>query len=96
MGMTKDDLSRPYLLDVCAAGTVHIRGPGDAKVKGTLPVFSADTEEQAKIIRVTHCRLARDGSGLYALNETPQSIDDLANVSDMFRATRAKLIAAKA
>lgn len=74
--MTADDLSRPVLIDACAAGSLHIRDRGAPMVKGTLPVFSTATREEAESLRVFLCRLARDGSGLYFLNERPRSPDD--------------------
>lgn len=85
MPMIRQDLSRAYVLTVCANGTVHIKDPGSAPVDGTLPVFSTSTREEAEGLRVLHCKLARDGSGLYFLNEPPKDVDDLGRVSDLFR-----------
>lgn len=94
MGMQKDDLGRQYFVDVDAAGFAFVRERGSGKSPhGALPVFSTDTHEQAKMLIVTHCRLARDGSGLYRLNNPPQSVQDLGEVSDLLRATYAKLAA---
>jgi hypothetical protein len=92
MGMTKDDLGRRFLLDVCANGSVHIRERGRpiSAVDALLPVYSTDTHEEAVTIRVRHCKLARDGSGLYFLNESPRDVSDLARVSDLFRETHRK------
>lgn len=83
------DLERDWFLDVCAAGSVHIRQRGKRPRRKTmlLPVFSTDTEYQASMLRVMHCRLARDGSGLYHLNEPPTGIDDLPRIAAMFRAS---------
>lgn len=93
--MNVNDLSRSYFLDVCAAGTVHIRKRGrkQAMGGGMLPVFSTDTKDQAEQLRVLHCRLDRYGSGLYTLNDPPKSMDDLDRVSDLFRASYAKALA---
>ena len=93
--MNLNDLSRKYMISVCAAGSFHIREPGAKSVKGTLPVFSTDTREEAESLRVYHCRLARDGSGLYFLNEPPAGVEGLAVVSSMLRASWEKRRAAQ-
>ena len=85
MPMIRDDLSRSFYLDVCAMGSVHIREKGQPIQDGLLPVFSTDTHDEAHELRVRYCRLARDGSGLYHLNERPESVEDLGRVSEMFR-----------
>jgi len=91
MAMTRDDLSRRYLMTVCALGSVHIHELGASPVEGTLPVFSTHTREEAESLRVQHCRLARDGSGLYHLNEPPKDVRDLGRVSDTFRQSYARM-----
>lgn len=83
--MLKEDLSRPFLIFVCAAGTVHIVEMGSRPPEGTLPVFSTQTREEAERLRVRHCRLARDGSGLYTLLVPPQSVEEMGAISEMFR-----------
>lgn len=102
MSMIKSDLSRRFFLDVCAAGTVHIRergSPGGA-AEGVLPVFSTDTWDEANALRVRHCRLARDGSGLYTLNNPPEpgadAMEYLGGVSKLFRATYAETLGRRA
>jgi len=85
MSMQPNDLGRAFTLWVDAAGCVTVATKGRA-VKGSLPVFSTDTHEQANGLRVRFCRLARDGSGLYFLNNPPKEVEDLGAVSDMFRA----------
>lgn len=87
---TKDDLSRRFFLDVTQSGHVFIRergGKQSGKLNGALPVYSVDTAEEAEQLRVRHCRLAKDGSGLYQLNEFSGDVHDLFAVGDMFRAT---------
>ena len=81
-------LSRRYLLDVTASGYVFIRKRGDgASPHGGLPVFSTDTEEEAKSLIVRNCRLARDDSGLYRLNEFKEDdVSELDRVTDLFKA----------
>lgn len=79
--------SRRYVIDCCANGSLHIRRRGQRMPQGLLPVFSTDTEEEAKTLRVRHCKLARDGSDLYHLNERPKGIEDLPNVTATLRAT---------
>lgn len=85
MAMMREDLGRNFYLDVCANGSVHIREKGHQIEDGLLPVFSTDTHEEAEKLRVRHCRLARDGSGLYFLSVPPQGVEDLGRVSDLFR-----------
>lgn len=84
MPMIASDLGRRVTLWVDAAGCVSLADKGVA-VRGSLPVFSTDTQEQAEQIRVRFCRLARDGSGLYFLNEPPATVEGLGDVSEMFR-----------
>jgi hypothetical protein len=84
--ITKTDLSRRFFLDVTQSGHVFIRQRG-RKPNGALPVYSTDTAEEAEQIRVRHCHLARDGSGLYRLNEFAGDIEDLFKVGALFRAT---------
>lgn len=85
-------MGKPWILDVDAAGNVTVRAQG-AKNRGGLPVFSTDTEAQASFLVVTHCKLARDGSGIYTLNRPPQSVDELADVAELFASTRARMVA---
>lgn len=90
MGMQKDDLSRSLFLDVTKDGAVFVRMRGTAADAG-LPVFSVDTRKEGETLIVRHCRLARDGSGIYRLNDPPEDVDDLGRVSDLFRATYAAM-----
>ena len=90
MALEKDDLSRLFFIDVDAGGNVTIRKRG-SKALG-LPVFSTNQRAVAKKLIVRHCRLARDGSGIYTLNNPPKSVDDLGAVTDLFRATYQELI----
>lgn len=91
MPMIKSDLSRDFTMSVCANGSVWVQPYGQLE-SGTLPVFSTDTREQAEQIQVRHCRRAKNGSGLYFLNDRPPSeIGEaqafLGGVSDLFRQT---------
>lgn len=86
-----DYMSKPWILDCDANGNIVVREPGAKRAEG-LPVFSTDTKHQAEFLQVTHCRLARDGSGIYTLNDPPRSVDQLADVAEMFAATRERLI----
>lgn len=84
--MKHSDLSRRFIISVCANGSMHICDKRNDKLEpGTLPVFSTNTKAEAEALRVRHCRLARDGSGLYFLNERPANWTALAGVSDMLR-----------
>lgn len=97
--MVREDLGRRFILDVTADGTVLIRERGPQRIKDLvgLPVYSTDTAEEAESIRVTHCRRANDGSGLYRLTHWKVdqtgygSIDSLPEVSDLFRATHEQI-----
>lgn len=90
MPMIKSDLSRRFFLDVTASGHVFIRekGAGPSNVDG-LPVFSANTHDEAQTLIARHCRLARDGSGAYRLNDWPEDagVEALDAISDLFRAS---------
>lgn len=92
MSMQANDLGRPFVLTVAASGHVFVHAKGKRGEPGTLPVFSTDTEEEARGIIVYHCRLECDRSGLYRLNnwKDGESVDALGEVSDMFRAHHAK------
>jgi hypothetical protein len=83
-----NDLGRRFMLDVAKSGHVFIREMGQPATEG-LPVFSTNTREQASQIRTFYCRLARDGSGLYRLNECLGDdlleIEALAIVTENFR-----------
>jgi hypothetical protein len=81
-------MTRPtrFFLDVTKSGHVFIRRLG-GELNGALPVYSTDTAEEAEQIRVRHCHLARDGSGLYQLNEFSGDVADLLAVGVMFRVT---------
>lgn len=82
--MRRDDMKRRWFLDVAACGAVQIRERGRPMQEG-LPVFTVDTAEQAQDIITLHCRLERDGSGTYRLNNPPKDVDDLDAVTDLFR-----------
>jgi hypothetical protein len=88
--MHEDDLSRRVFLDVTKDGAVLLRERGESS-DGALAVFSTDTWEQAESIRIRHCRLARDRSGIYRLNEFSGEVEDLERVADLFRETFAQM-----
>jgi len=97
MPMMRGDLGRRFSLDVCANGSVHVREVARQGMEdGLLPVFSADTRDQAESVRIRHCRRASDGSGLYFLNDPPEDAEDLGRVSDLFRATYEALVGDRA
>jgi len=80
----RENLSRRFFLDVTADGAIFIRERGQPVTDGALPVFSTDTYEQASGLRVRHCRLARDRSGVYRINDWVGGFDALAEASEMF------------
>lgn len=81
------DLSRQFFLDVTADGAVFIRERGLPLTAGALPVFTVDTHDQALMIQVRHCRRAKDGTGIYRLNERPEGLDALERITELFRVT---------
>lgn len=90
----RHDLSRRFFIDVSADGACFIRERGSAPMDGCLPAFSCDTHEEAKALVVRHCRLARDGSGIYRLTHWNESdgLGALCSASDTFRATYARAV----
>lgn len=87
MSLHRDDLTRRFFLDVSADGAVSIRERGQPLTLCALPVFTTDTHEQALMIQLRHCKLARDRSGIYRLNECPDGLEALYEVAAMFRDT---------
>jgi hypothetical protein len=85
-GRLADHMGRRYLLDVSANGVVTIRDSrGVEGPNGSLPVFSTKTLAMAEALQVRHCRLARNKSGLYYLNEFDDgNVEDLVRVGTMF------------
>lgn len=86
--MQTSDLSRRFVMTVCANGTVHIFDKLNGRPEsGTLPVFSTNTKEEAEQVRVRHCQLARDNNRIYVLNDRPRDVEDLVRVASLFRTT---------
>jgi hypothetical protein len=92
--MLASDFGRRFIMTVAASGHVYIHERGRRAEPGTLPVFTTDTREQAEAIRVRHCKFASDGSGLYRLNDPPGNVDQLSDVSDLFRSAFILLVGA--
>jgi prepilin-type N-terminal cleavage/methylation domain-containing protein len=91
---TANDLSRPFMLDVDAAGCTTIREKtkkSRTKAEG-LPVFSTNTREEAELLVQRHCRRARDESGNYFLNDPPRGVEDLQRITGLFRKTYEELV----
>lgn len=104
MGLRKDDLGRRFLLDVTRDGAVFVRERGKGPCPhGGLPVFSTDTREEADDLIVHHCKLARNGTGIYRLNEGifPRdaqgngNVDNLEDVTVTFRLAHEKMHGAR-
>jgi hypothetical protein len=90
MALQKDDLSRKFLLDVTADGSVFVRERGkDDRYPGSLPVFSTDTRKQANSLIVRYCRRAKDGSGIYRLNDFDGELNSLDAWAETFRTSLA-------
>lgn len=102
------DYDRPWILEVSGNGVVNIRDKNaktDRRRKSPdgsmyLPVFSTNTEDEARSLVVSHCKHTNDGSDLYKLN--PSLFDPNANdvdrlnalnrVSSTFRQTYATML----
>lgn len=55
-----DALSKPYKIHCCKDGTITVRGPGEAVFNGVaLPVYSAETREEAESLVVATCSSVR-------------------------------------
>jgi len=93
MPLLRTDLDRRFFLDVTADGAVFIRERGHPKMSGALPTFTTDTHDQALMLQQRHCRRARDGSGIYRLNEPPTDLDALGGITDLFRLTYEAMLA---
>lgn len=80
------NLGRPYVLYASANGAVIISERGEKQwPTGYLPFFSTDTHEQASSLQVRFCKLARNGSGIYFLNEFKEGdLDELHRWSGVF------------
>lgn len=91
--MNTDDLSRRFSLDVTPDGALFIRKRGEKIHTGALPVFSVDTYDDADSLRTLHCRLARDGSGVYRLNTPPETLTGLYAWTDKLRASYDAMLA---
>lgn len=86
MPLYKDDLTRKFLLDVTADGSVFVRERGNgSRYPGSLPVFSTNTREQADSLVIRHARRAKDGSGIYRLNDFRSDLDSLDEWAETFR-----------
>jgi hypothetical protein len=86
-----EDLSRKFLIDVTADGACFVRQMNEKPQHGGLPMFSTDTREEAESLIVLHCHLARDGSGIYRINNWPRDadIDAIYAAAALFRASYA-------
>jgi hypothetical protein len=86
-GLIKGDLGRRFLIDLAQSGHLFVRERGQARHEGLLPVFSTTTRKETEMLLTRHCRLARDGSGLYCLNDFSGEADDIGKVTDLLRST---------
>lgn len=66
MSMQPEDLSRRFMIDAMASGHCSVRERSERSHKGSLPVFSTNTAEEAKSLLVLLCVFERDGSGYRA------------------------------
>lgn len=76
-------LNKRFMIEVTAGGVLTFRDKLDPRLpprrrmrrgeRETLPIFSVDTEDEAKFIQITFCRCAHEkderGGDIYVLNE---------------------------
>ncbi len=91
-----NDLDRAVLLDVSADGAVLARPRKSKMPQGYLPFFSTDTQKEAEQLIVFHCRLARDSSGIYRINDFKVGVyEEIDRAATLFRAQYERVLARK-
>lgn len=81
-----DDLSRQFVIDCTADGSVFMRLRNEPLPAGRLPMFSVDTFAEGNQLIQRFARRARDGSGNYRLMDFPAGdVDAIDRFADMFR-----------
>lgn len=87
--MKSEYFGRSVVIHCCKDGTITYRRLGQPTFNGAaLPVYSVDTEEEAKLIQVSLCRRQYQehplmpGQSWYVLNEFGGEVDELDEVGD--------------
>lgn len=82
------NLDRPVLIDCCKDGTITYRRKGSPSFNGAaLPVFSVDTEDEARYLQVLICKAQynehplKPGETWYRLSDFSGEVEDLAEVT---------------
>lgn len=89
----RDDLSRQFMIDCTADGTVFTRLRTAPLPKGQLPVFSVNTFAEADYLIQRLARRQRDRSGNYRLNDFPEGdVDAIDGFADKFREAYEKML----
>lgn len=90
--MNKSDLDRNVLIDICRDGTIsyRVRGSNTKRLNNAaLPVFSVDTEDDAKALQVHFCALQYtphpfDGRRWYVLPGFTGELEAMPAVTERF------------
>ncbi len=87
-----DDFSRPIRIDLCRDGTITYQPQGRPSFNGAaLPVFSVNTEEQAKALQIRFGQLQytshpkMPGKPWFVFPQFGGQIEDLFQVREIFR-----------
>lgn len=89
-----EDLSRQFMIDCTADGSVFMRLRTAPLPKGRLPLFSVNTFAEGNKLIQRFARRARNRSGNYRLNDFPtDDVDALDRFAAMFREAYARILA---
>ena len=84
-----DYLRKGILIDICKDGTITFRRKEEPpKEPAALPVYSVDTEEQARYLQISFCRLTYGGR--YVFKNFKKMLEDMDRVAEVFAAAEAK------
>lgn len=93
MSLQRDDLSRPVLIHLCKDGTISYRHGHQRVFNGrALPVFSVQTEQEARALQTRFGRVQYGehplipGETWYVWTDFSGELEDLGAVSDACRA----------
>lgn len=89
----RDDLSRMFMIDCTADGTVFVRLRTAPLPKGRLPIFSVNSFLEGTDLIQRLARRHRDRSGNYRLNDFPEGdVDAIDGFADKFREAYEKML----
>ena len=84
-----DYLRKEILMDVRRDGTLTLRREGESLEAEALPIYSTDTEEQARNLQAMFCRLMYNGQ--YVLKDFKGTLSDMDRMSEVFAAEEDKI-----